>query len=643
MTMAVTATLPVALSGLSGVADAHIAHSSGDQALPVLPSSIRDTLPANRSSHRLVVKLSSGTTTSARSVAETLSPTSRRADSYQRVGGRWFALNDVRNVARAQRRLEATPGVEAVQVDRFRQAFGDEYYRKYQPYLRASMDVNAAWNRSSGRGVKVAVLDTGVDASHEDLPRVLRGRDFVSGDRKPQDPVGHGTFVAGVIAAERDNHRGIAGVSRATILPGRVLNAKGYGRDANIAKAIRWAVRERADIINLSLGGGRSGRILRDAVRFAGRHGVLVVASAGNSGGTREMYPAAFPEALAVGATDLRDRMVWWSQHGSWVDLVAPGYRIASTVPNDGYALGSGTSFSAPMVSGAAALVLAKHPRWTVDQLRSALLRGAADAGPVGPDTYTALGVLDVDGVLGGGAKAAVPSTGPLSGTAPDNARPLQHDSFVPSSSPEGTDRWFELGVSGPTRVTLTASLRSDRSGNMRGDVALALFDANAGRLDVADARNGAGTERVVAVVDDNVFLRVRNGRDTRWPANVNLGFAIESASAGNVEVGTAPRPVLVGSTPLPESYAADPNTAITISTGVDVKASSVDGRSVQLVDGESGAAVPIAVVPGPGQLTITPDDPLSLTTTYTVALDGVRNTAGARLPYTRLGFRTAS
>ena len=116
-----------------------------------------------------------------------------------------------------------------MQVDHVRHSFGDTYYRRYQPYLRASMDVDKAWNRSSGRGVTVAVVDTGVDPRHEDLPRLLRGRDFVSGDSDASDGEGHGTFVAGVVAAQRDNGRGIAGVSRASIMPVRVLERPRIG------------------------------------------------------------------------------------------------------------------------------------------------------------------------------------------------------------------------------------------------------------------------------------------------------------------------------------------------------------------------------------------------------------------------------
>lgn len=425
-------------------------------------------------------------------------------------------------------------------------------------------------------------------------------------------------------------------------MPVRVLNSRGFGRDSTIAKGIRWAAKQNADIINLSLGGRRTSRILEDAVRYATRQGSLVIAASGNSGGSRPMYPAAYPQVVAVGATDLDDRMAWFSDHGPWLDLVAPGVDIASTVPG-GYAIGAGTSFSAPLVAGAAALVLGKHPRWSVEKLRSALLAGAADAGPVGPDPFTGLGVVDADGLVGGAAKRAVEMTGPTSGTLPVSARQLRADSVVPASSPEGTDRWFRLEVTTATKVTVTAGMRTARSGVLRGDIELTLYDATLGRLDVADARSGAGKESVRAVVDDDVFVRVRNSADTRWPSRVNLGLDRSPASPGNVQVGSAPRPTLIESTPLPESYSAPLTGPIGLLLGSDVAPSSVDPRSVQLVDGETGEPLPRDIAVSGSTLTVTPDAPLGSTRTYAVVLDGLHTPGGRSLAAARVGFRTLS
>lgn len=563
--------------------------------------------------------------------------------SLKPLGGGWFLLRAVEDVQGARAILAASPEVRAVQVDHTRRAFGDAFYWRYQPYLRASMDINQAWQRSSGRGVKVAVLDTGVDPRHEDLPKLLAGRDFVSGDANANDGNGHGTFVAGVIAAQRDNERGIAGVSRASIMPVRVLDSRGRGRDSDISRGIRWAANNGADIINMSLGGGRTSRMLKDAVRYATNQGSLVVAASGNSGGTRPMYPAAYPQAIAVGATDLNDRMTSFTDHGPWLDVVAPGVDIASTVPGNGYAIGAGTSFSSPLVAGSAALVLSEHRRWSVDQLRAAVLRGAADAGPVGPDPFTGLGTLDVDGMVGGPAKGAVPGTGPTWGTTPTTARPLNRYSAVPSSSPEGTDRWFRLDVSGPTRVRISATGDQARRGVLRGDIELSLYDASLGRLDVADARAGAAQETVAAVVDDTVYVRVRNLRDTRWPSRVEVDHTTSTASAGNVQFGGSPRPALIGAAPLPESYGASRIAPIDLLMGANAAPGSVSPRSVQLLDGQTGQPLARSVIVSGNTLTITPDAALGPSRPYAVVIKGLRTTGGRGFAEIRVGFRTAS
>jgi hypothetical protein len=277
-----------------------------------------------------------------------------------------------------------------------------------------------------------------------------------------------------------------------------------------------------------------------------------------------------------------------------------------------------------------------------VDELRDALLQGAADAGPVGPDDFTGLGVPDVDGMLGGPAKSAVALTGPLSGTSPGNARTLQRDSVVPASSPEGTDRWFALDITGPTRVTVSAGARKGGSSTLRGDIELGLFDAGSGRLDLSNTKAGLGTEQVSAVVDDAVLVRVRNLEDTRWPAAINLGFSRQAANPANVETGGPPRPVLITSSPLQEAYGVHPSQAIQLTTGVDVRTASVDKTSIQLLDGETGGRVPIIVTPTVDGWQVAPDVPLSASRSYALVLDGLRTTGGNPVPYTRVGFRTA-
>lgn len=633
--------MPPGWSGVLTIALASVLSGAIPAIAPTMASAELDSSPAKAPpATRLLVKLDAADVAARSRARGAIARVSLR--SPKPLGGGWYLVRGVDDLGDARASLAASTGVRRVQVDHVRRTFGDTYFRRYQPYLRASMDINTAWRRSSGRGITVAVVDTGVDRNHEDLPRLLRGRDFVSGDSSASDENGHGTFVAGVIAAKRNNGRGIAGVSRASILPVRVLNARGFGRDSAISRGIRWAASNGADVINLSLGGGRSSRILKDAVRYATRRGSLVVAASGNSGGTRPMYPAAYPQAIAVGATDLKDRMAWFTDHGPWLDVVAPGVNIASTVPRNRYAIGDGTSFSSPLVAGAAALALSDHRRWSVSQLRAALIRGAADAGPVGPDDFTGVGVIDVDGLVGGRAKRAVNSTGPTGGTTPVTARPLRRDSIVAAASPEGTSRWFRLDVAAPTRVAVTAAMRKSSSGVLRGDIVLAMFDSSFGLLDIANKRSGGGKETVRAVVDDVIYVRVSNTRATRWPGAVNLGLDRSAASVGDVKTGSAPSPTVVEATPVPESYAASRSAGIELLLGSGVAAVSVNPRTIRLIDGETGRTVPRAVSLSDKTLTITPGSRLGATRTFSVVLAGLRTTSGRSLADARVGFRTA-
>jgi subtilisin family serine protease len=224
----------------------------------------------------------------------------------------------------------------------------------------------AAWAQADGTGVKIAVIDSGVEATHPDLAgKVTTPHDFYPG----QPLFYHGTHVAG-IAAALDNHDvgGIGGAPGASLLSYRVLDRNGSGSSTNVAKAIIEAVYPGgAQVINLSLGGGPD-RAMQSAIRFATQHGVVVVAAAGNNGNTCPVYPAAYPEAIAVAAlrtgTNVR---AGFSNYGSYVDVAAPGDPIDSTClhcvlpPGDQYyAKLRGTSMATPFVSAVAALVESK-------------------------------------------------------------------------------------------------------------------------------------------------------------------------------------------------------------------------------------------------------------------------------------------
>lgn len=254
----------------------------------------------------------------------------------------------------------------------------------------------------TGSGTVVAVIDTGVDASHPDLVgQTVDGYDAVANTPLPAgtstDPYGHGTHVAGIIAAHTGNGIAVSSVAPGTkIMPLRVLDANGEGYDTDVVEAILWAVDHGADVINLSLGGPETSSILQDAVMHATTSGVPVVASAGNSGAdTNEpSYPAYYPQAIAVASHAAGGQRSRFSTTGDFVDISAPGSAILSTMPNSTTEFSSGTSMSAPHVSAALAILLAQG--LTVDKATGALMASATDAGTPGRDPEYGEGILDI-------------------------------------------------------------------------------------------------------------------------------------------------------------------------------------------------------------------------------------------------------
>ncbi len=233
-----------------------------------------------------------------------------------------------------------------------------------------------AWDTTVGAGAPViAVLDTGVQASHPDLTgRVLQGRDFVNNDNNAADDMGHGTMVAGVAAGAGMNSRGVAGICwRCKILPVKVANSNGNVRWSNVAAGITWAANHGADVINMSFGGLNGSSSVANAVAYARNHGVVVVAAAGNEGTSQRFYPAAYPGVLSVAATTSTDGLYSFSTRGAWVKLAAPGCTWTS---QRGSKWGSfcGTSAAAPIVAGTAGLVFAAFPGASRSQVENKIL-----------------------------------------------------------------------------------------------------------------------------------------------------------------------------------------------------------------------------------------------------------------------------
>jgi hypothetical protein len=255
-----------------------------------------------------------------------------------------------------------------------------------------------AWNITIGsHAILVAVIDTGIFWTHPDLIAnyVPLGYDWVNNDTDPMDDNGHGTHVAGIIAAVINNAVGIAGMAQVRIMAEKSLDATGSGNEADLAKAIIHATEQNANIISMSWGGNFNNTLINDAIKFAYNSGVLLVASAGNDRSDVKSYPAAYDEVIAVAATDQQDRPAFFTNFGEWIELAAPGVQIVSTILHDGYGNMSGTSMACPHVSGLAALVWSRFPTMTRDQVRYHLRYTADDLGDTGFDVVYGYGRIN--------------------------------------------------------------------------------------------------------------------------------------------------------------------------------------------------------------------------------------------------------
>ncbi len=260
------------------------------------------------------------------------------------------------------------------------------------------IDADLAWATTRGAGIKVAVIDTGIDLDHPDLKENIKGGYNALNPRKScNDDNGHGTHVAGIIAA-RQNGIGVVGVApEADLYAVKVLNSRGIGFVSDIIEGLDWCIQNGIQVANMSLGGGGT-TSYHEAIQKAYQAGIVLVAAAGNDGVDNSVnYPAAYPEVIAVSATDSNDVLSSFSSRGPEVELAAPGVEIDSTWNDGYYRTASGTSMATPHVSGAAALVLAAGRANTPDDVRAILQSTADDLGAEGRDAWYGWGLVDAE------------------------------------------------------------------------------------------------------------------------------------------------------------------------------------------------------------------------------------------------------
>lgn len=276
-----------------------------------------------------------------------------------------------------------------------------------------TLNAETVWQTSTGSGVTVAVVDTGVYADHPDLGRseaggvVLSGADctdstaICSGTGR-YDGHGHGTHISGIIAARRGNGVGIAGLAPgARVLPVRVLTADGFGTTSWVANGIRYAANHGADVINLSLGLTSNSAAVSSAIDYARTRGVIVAAAAGNGGRQGDpSYPGALDAVIGVAATTSGNQVASFSTRGDYVDVAAPGESVLSTLPPSDYASWSGTSMATPHVAAAVALMQEERPSLSADEAANALQATATDVGTVGRDVETGYGLINPVGAV---------------------------------------------------------------------------------------------------------------------------------------------------------------------------------------------------------------------------------------------------
>lgn len=249
------------------------------------------------------------------------------------------------------------------------------------PWGIQRVEAPKVWETCRGKDVKVGIIDTGVQQSHPDLQDNIKSIQGVMDNEKVNDDNGHGTHVAGIIAA-LDNNIGVVGVAPdVQIYSVKTFDHNGRGRVSDIIDALNWCVENQVNIVNMSFGISMKSIALERAVRAANNRNIILVAASGNSGGKDSvLYPAKYSEVIAVAASDVDDKAAQFSSGGPEINIIAPGVNITSTYNDKGYKPLSGTSMACPHVTGACALLMSVS-KANAENVKSAILNTAKDIG----------------------------------------------------------------------------------------------------------------------------------------------------------------------------------------------------------------------------------------------------------------------
>lgn len=521
-------------------------------------------------------------------------------------------------------------------------------------YSLDQMRVRDAWSLSKGGTGVVAVLDTGVQADHPDLSgRVLPGYDFVNDDSNAADDNGHGTWVAGIIAANPNDGYGIAGVSWTdSILPVKIMTREGTGSTSDLISGIRWAADQGATVINMSVGGFPYTQGVQDAIDYAWTNGVVLVGAAGNNNREETFYPASMANVVSVSATQREDEFSHWSSYGPKVDVSAPGSSVQTTnctvctyAGHDtwgSHTYISGTSFATPNVAGVVALIRARNPSWTPQQVVDRLIATVDDRGYAGWDMRFGRGRVNAYRALGG----SVAQPGLLSGDALEGNDVLSSARLIPLGSatrpslyPAGDVDTFAVDVPRAGRLDVRVTGVTDtraypwNKSSLKVDPIVELYTTAGALLTRVDAVWEDGTELAQTTVagPTRILVRVQN-----YFANGNrTAYSVTPTYVDTAAPLPAARTPAAGSS----NVDYDKPLAVTFNEAVTgVSSSSFVLRTA------SGATVPSTVTYDATKrvVTLRPTVSLAGEATYTAVLtSGIKDPAGNALAGTSWTFST--